>query len=113
MRFLSAQLDAYLADDLWLRNAAQANRMAQALAGVLRGMPGVRLVQAVQANEVFAAMPDALIAALQDGGAHFYRWIAVPGVSLPVVRFVTAFSTTQEEVDAFAALGRGLARQAA
>jgi threonine aldolase len=113
MRFLSAQLDAYLADDLWLRNAAQANRMAQALAGVLRGMPGVRLVQAVQANEVFAAMPDALIAALQDGGAHFYRWIAVPGVAVPVVRFVTAFSTTQDEIDAFAALGRGLARQAA
>ena len=113
MRFLSAQLDAYLADDLWLRNAAHANRMAQALAGVLLRMPGVRLVQAVQANEVFAAMPDALITALQDGGAHFYRWIAVPGVALPVVRFVTAFSTAQEEIDAFAAVGRGAARQAA
>jgi threonine aldolase len=113
MRFLSAQLEAYLDGDLWRRNAAQANAMAQSLAAVLRAMPGVAIIQPVEANEIFAGMPDALIEALQAGGAHFYRWIDVPGQALPVVRFVTAFSTTQGEIDDFAALGRRVVRQAA
>jgi threonine aldolase len=113
MRFLSAQLDAYLADDLWRRNAGHANRMAQLLAAVLRDIPGVSLMQDVQANEVFAAMPDDLIAALQAGGAHFYRWIDMPGVALPVARFVTAFSTTEAEIEAFGILAGQVLRKAA
>jgi threonine aldolase len=113
MRFLSAQLEAYLAGDLWRRNAAHANAMAQSLAIALRAMPGVTIIQPVEANEIFAAMPDELIEALQAGGAHFYRWIETPGQTLPVVRFVTAFSTQQAEIDAFAALGRQVLRAAA
>jgi threonine aldolase len=113
MRFLSAQLEAYLDGDLWLRNAAHANAMARALAETLGAMPGVRLIQAVEANEIFAAMPAPLIEALQAGGAHFYRWIDVPGVSLPVVRFVTAFSTTQAEIDGLAQLARQSVQKAA
>jgi threonine aldolase len=58
-------------------------------------------VQPVQANEVFAAMPALLIAALQDGGAHFYEWIAVEDVDTPVIRLVTAHSTTDTEVEDF------------
>jgi threonine aldolase len=113
MRFLSAQLEAYLEGDLWRRNAAHANRMAQHLAAVLRTIPGVSLVQDVQANEIFAAMPDALIEALQSEGAHFYRWIDVPGHTHPVARFVTAFSTTDADIEAFRhAVGRHV-RQAA
>ncbi len=108
MRFLSAQLEAYLEGDLWCRNAAHANRMASSLADALRELPGVSLIQDVQANEVFAAMPDDLIEKLQSGGAHFYRWIEVPGAPNPVVRFVTAFSTTEAEIEAF----RGLASEA-
>ena len=57
LRFLSAQMLSYLEDDLWLRNAAHANAMAQALARGLGAIPGVRLVQDVQANELFVAMP--------------------------------------------------------
>ena len=113
MRFLSAQLEAYLEADLWRRNAAHANRMATALAAVLRTLPGVSVIQDVQANEVFAAMPDALIEALQAGGAHFYRWIDVPGAGAPVVRFVTAFSTEAAEIEAFRALARSVLQQAA
>jgi threonine aldolase len=113
MRFLSAQLEAYLEGDLWRRNADQANRMAQALAAALRELPGVSLIQDVQANEIFAAMPDELIEKLQAGGAHFYRWIDVPGVPDPVVRFVTAFSTTQADVDAFRNLAGQVLRKAA
>jgi len=106
LRYLSAQLDAYLEADLWLANAAHANRMAVALGEGLSAVPGVRVVQKVQANEVFAAMPEPLIARLEAAGGHFYRWIAVPGVSDAVVRLVTAHSTTRDEVAAFLAVAQ-------
>jgi threonine aldolase len=108
LRYLSAQLDAYLDGDLWRRNAAQANRMAARLADGLAKLPGVELVQEVQANEVFAAMPDALIDGLLAGGAYFYRWINLPGDDRPVVRLVAAFSTAEAEVDSFLALAKEL-----
>jgi threonine aldolase len=108
LRYLSAQLDAYLEGDLWRRNAAQANRMAARLADGLATLPGVDLVQAVQANEVFAAMPDTLVESLLGAGAYFYRWISLPGDDRHVVRLVSAFSTTEAEVDGFLALAKGL-----
>ena len=101
LRFLSAQMLGYLEGDLWLRNAAHANAMAQALARGLGAIPGVRLVQEVQANELFVAMPEGTIDALQRAGAVFYRWIEVPGVDLPVIRLVTSYATTRAEVDRF------------
>jgi threonine aldolase len=104
MRYISAQLCTYLEDGLWLRNAHHANRAAARLADGLARIPGVRLVQQVQANELFVAMPDALIESLEAGGAHFYRWIDVAGERLPVVRLVTSFATTDQEVDDFLAL---------
>jgi threonine aldolase len=109
MRFLSAQLLAYLENDLWLRNAAHANEMASALAGGLGSLPGIRLMQTVQANEVFVAMPDEMIDALLAGGAVFYRWIDMPGEPNPVIRLVTSFATRPEEVGNFVALARRLA----
>ncbi len=104
MRFLSAQMTAYLENDLWLRNARHANAMADMLAQGLAAMPGVRLVQPVQANELFVALPEAAIEGLQAEGAVFYRWIDVPGEELPVVRLVTSFRTSAEEVRRFLAL---------
>ena len=104
MRYLSAQLVAYLEGDLWMRNARHANAMAQALSSGLSRVPAVRLVARVQANELFVAMPDELIDALQAAGAVFYRWIDVPGESLPVVRLVTSFATTEAEVRRFLGL---------
>ena len=101
LRFLSAQLEAYVADDLWLRHARHANAMAARLAAGLANVPGVRLIQDVQANELFVAMPEELICVLQGAGAVFYRWIDVPGERLPVVRLVTSFATTEAEVDEF------------
>jgi threonine aldolase len=108
MRFLSAQLEAYLTDDLWLRNAAHANRMAARLEAGLAALPGVEVAQPVQANEVFVSMPDALSHGLAAAGAQFYAWIPVPGVAAPVARLVAAFSTSEAEVDAFLALARRL-----
>jgi threonine aldolase len=101
MRFLSAQLIAFLDNDLWLANATHANRMAMRLAEGLSALPGVTLKQPVQANEIFVAMPDDLIDSLQAEGAVFYRWIDMPGEPNPVVRLVTSFATTAEQVEQF------------
>jgi threonine aldolase len=80
--------------------------MAATLAVGLREIGGVRLVQDVQANEVFAAMPEDMIEALQAEGAYFYRWIDIPGEARPVIRLVTSFATTEEEVAQFVRLLR-------
>ncbi len=94
MRFMSAQMDAYLRDGLWLRNAAHANDMAKALATALASIPGVEIQQPPQANILFCRLPMPLIRGLLDMGFGFYhdRW--EPGV----VRLVTSFSTTAEDV---------------
>jgi len=107
MRFLSVQLIAYLQDGLWLRNARHANAMAARLAAGLELLPGLRLVQPVQANELFVALPDRVIEALLAEGFEFYRWTAPAGASGPVIRLVTSFCTAAADVDAFvAAAGR-------
>jgi threonine aldolase len=111
MRFLSAQLVAYLEDDLWLRNARHANAMAGRLVDGLSRVPGIRLVQKVQANEVFVTMPDELIEALQETGAAFYLWSELPEEKLPVVRLVTSYATTIEQVDDFIAAARRCAER--
>lgn len=104
LRYLSAQLDAYLENDLWLRNARHANAMATRLAKGLAAIPDAHLLHPVEANELFVALPETRIAALEAAGARFYRWIAVPGVDHPVIRLVTAWATTEAEVGAFLAL---------
>jgi len=74
MRFLSAQLDAYLADGLWLRNAMHANRVAARLAEDLAQIAGACLRYPTQANEVFVELPERAIRALAEAGFGFYRW---------------------------------------
>ena len=100
MRFLSAQLDAYLADGLWLRNARHANRMAARLAEGLAAVAGARLRHPTQANEVFVELPESTIRALAAAGFGFYRW---EGDSSACLRLVTAFDTKPEAIDAFIA----------
>jgi len=109
MRFLSAQLLAFLENDLWLRNARHANEMAATLGRGLAALPGIRIVQHVQANEVFVAMPEELIESLQAEGAVFYRWIDVPGEPNPVVRLVTSYTTTAADVHRFVQLAHRIA----
>jgi len=92
MRFLSGQFDAYLADDLWLRNARQANAMAARLAAA---MP--ELLMPVEANVVFARLAPDVLAKLREQGFLFYDW---PLFGAGAVRFVCGFSTREEEVDA-------------
>lgn len=106
MRFLSAQLIAYLETGLWLRNARHANAMAARLAAGLASLPGVRLVQPVQANELFVAMPERAIEKLLADGFEFYRWVGPDDTPDPVIRLVTSFCTVATDVDAFVAAAR-------
>lgn len=104
MRYLAAQFSALLDDRLWLRSASHANAMATRLAEGVSGLPGVELRQPVDSNAVFAALDAALISALQrDWG--FDVWD--PAENL--VRWMTAFDTTEEDVDAFVAAVRAVA----
>jgi len=100
MRFLSAQLEAYLTDGLWLRLARQANDMATRLAVGLGGVPGMRLRHPVEANAAFVDAPEPLIRGLLEDGFQFYRW---PGEQDTQLRFVTAFDTSATDVDALIA----------
>jgi len=102
MRFIAAQFDAYLEDELWRRNAAHANAMAARLRDAVAGIEGVRLTREVQANVVFAIVPAAAIAPLQEQFA-FYSWDERTGE----VRWMCAWDTTEEDVDAFAAVIAG------
>jgi len=106
MRFLSAQLEAYLAGDLWLRNARHANAMAARLAEGLTRLPGVRLRHPTEANEVFVELPEAVIRGLLTDGFEFYRW---GGETSTCIRLVTAFNTEPSSVEAFLATARRLA----
>jgi len=105
MRFLSAQLDAYLENDLWLRNARHANAMATRLANGLQQIPGVHLRHPVEANELFVEMPNSLIETLFARGFQFYRW---DGLDSNCVRLVTAFNTAADDVDVFLTTARGV-----
>ncbi|HWK94067.1 MAG TPA: low specificity L-threonine aldolase [Pseudolabrys sp.] len=103
-RFIAAQMEAFLDGDLWLRLARHANGMADRLGDGLT-KAGYAPVWPVEANEVFAALPAALCDKLQAAGAMFYRWDA-DGSGNVIVRLVTSFQTTAEEVERFVALAK-------
>lgn len=97
-RYLSAQLVALLEGGLWRENAAHANAMARRLAAALGEARGLEIVHPVQANAVFARLPRATIAALQQRW-RFLVWDEPDGL----VRWMCAWDTRPEDVDAFAA----------
>ncbi|MDL2279684.1 low specificity L-threonine aldolase [Desulfovibrio sp. OttesenSCG-928-G11] len=105
MRFMAAQFLAYLKNDLWLENASHANAMAALLAGELRGLEEVRIVHPVQVNAIFARMPARIIAKLNKD-FYFYTVDASDAPGFPenwhLVRLMTAFNTTPEQVFEFA-----------
>ena len=101
MRFLAAQFDAWLRDDLWLDLARAANARARRLADGLAEANGVEVLHPVQGNEIFARLPEALGDRLMAAGAGFYQW---PDGSC---RFVTSWCTEDAEIDALLAAARG------
>jgi threonine aldolase len=93
MRYLSCQFLPYLQDQLWKRNATQANAMALYLRERLSQQPGCELPYPTQANEVFAILPPALAQHMQEK-ARAYAWDGA------LHRFVASFDTTKDDVDA-------------
>ncbi len=106
MRFVSAQMLAYLDNALWLAHARHANAMAKRLEDGLKTVPGVEMTGApTRSNILFAKLDPRICAGLLAEGFYFYhdRW--APGV----VRLVASFATTEADVDAFVATARRLA----
>jgi threonine aldolase len=98
MRFVSAQLIALLTDDLWKRSAGHANAMAARLRASLEGLDGLSFTQPTQANAVFAVLPPGAADRLRES-FRFYDW----NPAAREVRWMTAFDTTDADIDAFAA----------
>jgi threonine aldolase len=109
MRFIAAQFDAYLKDDLWLHLAGRANAMAARLSSGLEVLDGVEVCHATEINEVFAAFPGDAADRLRKAGAAFYPWV-MPGDPAPgrMNRLIASFRTTEREVDEFLELAREL-----
>jgi threonine aldolase len=98
MRFLAAQFDAMLSDDLWRRSAGHANAMAARLASAVADAPGLTITRPVQTNAVFATLPPDVIGRLR-WDFPFYVWNEV----INEVRWMCSWDTTEEDVDSFAA----------
>jgi threonine aldolase len=107
---VSAQLLAYFEHGLWLDNARHANAMASSLANGLKTVAGASLLQSVDANEVFVALPEATVAALEGQDFSFYRWPLSASPNVVAIRLVTSYATPQAQVEEFLAAARGPAR---
>lgn len=100
-RFLSAQMEAYLQDDLWLRLATQANAMGQRLAQGIAATQGAALTHPAHANMVFANWEAGGHARLQGAGAVYYD--LRPKDGRETARMVASWNTTEDHVDRFLA----------
>lgn len=94
MRFISTQFSALLSNDLWKRNAAHANNMAKLLATKLSEINTIKITQPVDANGVFAILPQAIIEKVQEA-IFFYVW----NEKTNECRFMCSFNTTEEDVN--------------
>ena len=103
MRFISAQLQALFTNDLWKRNAEQANAMTARLAEGLAQCPGIEFHCPVETNQVFVTMNETLAKQLLEV-TPFYSNGPTPNV----YRMVTSFDTSEEDVDRFVAEAKKL-----
>jgi threonine aldolase len=103
LRYISAQVEAYLADDLWLSTARHANSMAAQLAKGINQMPGVKIMYQVDANEIFVEFAPAVRAGLEADGFRFYSGMGAGG---KLSRLVTAWDTDPKHVEGFIASAR-------
>lgn len=100
-RFIAAQFSAVLKDNLWIKTAGHSNRMAQKLAQEAALIPGIKITQEVQGNEVFAIIPRDKIELLQKE-CFFYVW----DENASEIRLVCSFDTTENDVMEFVNLLR-------
>ena len=105
-RYLAAQMEAYLTDNLWRELATNANAMAAKLSAGIVEIEGAKLTHPTQANCVFASWPRIGHKKVQDAGAKYYLWpfdqtLDGPDNETVAARLVCSWSTTQEDVDSF------------
>lgn len=112
MRFISAQFDRYLTDELWKKNAMHANTMAKKLAVSLAEFPQLKITQKVMANGVFCTMPPELIPELQKE-YFFHVWNEKPSLvgeafskHVKEVRLMCSWDTTEDDILGFVNLIR-------
>lgn len=98
MRFVAAQFNALLHDDLWMRLGAHSNAMATLLYERTKDIPGVAYDSPPAVNSVFPCLPAEVVGPLRDW-CFFWDW----DVSRSQVRWMTAWDTTVEDVETFAA----------
>ncbi len=96
MRFLAAQWIGLLQDGAWLRNAAQANRVAKLLESKLRDISGVRILYPRQANAVFLQMPARMVEGLHKRGWRFYSDVGPSGA-----RLMCSWDSTEDDALSF------------
>jgi threonine aldolase len=96
-RFIAAQFMALLKNDLWLKMATHSNKMASLLAEKMRAIPEVQITLPVQANAVFAIIPEKVIEPLREK-FRFYTW----DFQTNELRWMCSFDTKPEEIDEFA-----------
>lgn len=102
-RFIAAQFTAMLASGAWLSGAENANAMAQRLAAGARDVPGVTITTDPQVNSVFARLPRRSAAALREWSPHWAWDVNDPGDGTELVRWMTSWATTDDDVDRFVA----------
>lgn len=102
MRYIAAQFDALLSNDLWLRNAQNANAMAKRLSESVKDIAPI--AYPTQVNAVFAIVPKRVVPALLQH-SFFYEWTEHDDEHV-VVRWMCSWDTTAEDVDRFAAAVR-------
>lgn len=99
MRYVSAQFEEILSNNLWLKNAQHANMMAKKLADAVKNMPPIKITQNVEANGVFCILPKQYIAKLQEE-CFFYVW----NEQTSEVRWMCSFDTTEQDIHDFVEL---------
>jgi threonine aldolase len=99
MRFISAQFERYLSDNLWHDNAKHSNRMASLLESKVKDIPQIQITQAVEANGIFAIVPKEIIPSLKEE-YFFYDW----DESRNEVRWMASFDTKEEDINHFVEL---------
>ena len=95
MRFISAQLEAYISNDVWLRNARNANSMAKLLSEGFAKFPEIKLAYTTQSNEVFVHLPSSIIDLLNTKGYN----VSEDELDGKSVRFVTAWNTVSDDIE--------------
>jgi len=102
MRFVSAQFEALLSNNLWYRNAYNANRMAKILENHIKDIPELKITQKVESNALFVIIPNKYISRLQSE-FDFYVLERIDSEK-SLVRWMTSFDTTEDDVNNFARL---------